>query len=51
MGYLPSKADSDVWMIRNGNVWEYVAVYVDDLCLAMKSPEAFVKRLREECKY
>jgi hypothetical protein len=51
MGFLPSKADPDVWMIRNGDVWEYVAVYVDDLCLALKKPEAFIKRLREEYKY
>jgi hypothetical protein len=27
------------------NLWEYVAVYVDDLALAMKDPEAFIKTL------
>jgi hypothetical protein len=26
-------------------------VYVDDLCLALKNPEALIKRLREEYKY
>jgi hypothetical protein len=53
MGYVPSKADSDVWMKKNIklNLWEYVAVYVDDLALAMKEPEKFIKELREKYQY
>jgi hypothetical protein len=53
LGYVPSKADPDVWMKRNTryNLWEYLSVYVDDLALAMKGPEAFVKILREKYKY
>ena len=31
-----------------GDVYEYVAVYVDDLAFAVKDPEAFVKALTEK---
>ncbi len=46
-GFFPSKADPDVWMRRNGDLYEYIAVYVDDLCLAMKDPKAFVEVLKD----
>ena len=35
IGFFPSLADSDIWMRRNDNIYEYVAVYVDDLAIAM----------------
>ena len=35
-GFTPCKANSDVWMKCNGNSYEYVAVYVDDLLCTMK---------------
>ena len=31
MGFKISKADNDVWMHRTDDVYEYIAVYVDDL--------------------
>ena len=31
--------------IKDG-VWEYVATYVDDLCIVMKNPEEFLKILQ-----
>ena len=38
MGLKPSKADPDVWMrlSKDESVYEYIAVYVDDLAIAMK---------------
>ena len=39
MDFVPSKADSDVWMRRNGDVYEYITVYVDDLAIAAKDPQ------------
>ena len=39
MGFEISKADPDVWMRRNNDVWEYIAVYVDDLAIAAKDPK------------
>ena len=39
MGWKPCKADQDVWMKENDGLWENIAVYMDDLCIALKSPE------------
>jgi hypothetical protein len=45
LGWTPCKAEPDIWMKRNGNVWEYIAVYVDDLAIAMKDPQTLIKAL------
>jgi Reverse transcriptase (RNA-dependent DNA polymerase) len=34
MGFTPSKAESDIWMRENKGLYEYIAVYVDDLLIA-----------------
>ena len=38
LGFTPSKAGPDIWMRLNKkyNMYEYVAVYVDDLSITMK---------------
>ena len=38
-------------MRRNGDLYEYVAVYVDDLAIAMKNPKEFVDILENEHKF
>ena len=40
MKFLPSKADPCVWLRKAPNLrcYEYIAVYVDDLCIAAESP-------------
>ena len=47
-GFTPSLADPDVWMRQNLTIglWEYICVYVDDLCLAMKDPKTFIAKLK-----
>ena len=35
---LLSRADPEVWMHRNGDIYEYIAVYVDDIAIATKKP-------------
>jgi hypothetical protein len=45
LGFTPCKAEPDIWMKRNGQTWEYVAVYVDDLAIAMKNPALMVSAL------
>ena len=37
-GWVPCRADHDVWMKRNGDVYEYLGTYVDDLIIAAKNP-------------
>ena len=42
--FKPSKADPDIWMrsSKDGTLYEYIAVYVDDLAIYMKDPKPFV---------
>jgi hypothetical protein len=51
MGFFPSKAENDMWMRRNGDVYEYIAVYVDDLAIAAKDPKAIVDILTNKYGY
>ena len=47
MGFSKSRADNDIWMRRCGNSYEYIATYVDDLCIASHNPAAIIKTLEE----
>ena len=38
-GFLPCKAEPDIWLRKNGTIYEYIGVYVDDLAMAMKAPQ------------
>ena len=42
---LPSKADPCIWLRKAPNLrcYEYIAVYVDDLCIAAESPSAIIQ--------
>ena len=48
--FKPSKADPDVWMRPEpgGTCYEYIAVYVDDLAIVAKDPEAFCNELKKK---
>ena len=47
--FKPSKADPDAWMRPEpgGTCYEYIAVYVDDLAIAAKDPQAFCNELKK----
>ena len=47
--FKPSQADPDVWMRPEpgGTCYEYIAVYVDDLAIAAKDPQAFRNELKK----
>jgi len=51
--FTPSRADPDVWMRKSvdGKCYEYVAVYVDDLAVAMKDPKSFFDVLKHKYKF
>ena len=51
LGFFPCKAEPDIWMRRNGNLYEYIAVYVDDLAIAAKDPQAICKILMDNYNY
>jgi Reverse transcriptase (RNA-dependent DNA polymerase) len=41
LGFFPCKAKPDIWMRKKGSIYKYIAVYVDDLAIAMKNPKEF----------
>ena len=48
--FKPSKADPDAWMRPEpgGTCYEYIPVYVDDLAIAAKDPQAFCNELKKK---
>ena len=51
LGFFPCKAEPDIWMRRKDNLYEYVAVYVDDLAIAMNNPKEFIDVLEQKHKF
>jgi hypothetical protein len=51
MGFKPSKAEADIWMRDLGDHYEYIAVYVDDLLILSKKPQAIVDILQKQYKF
>ena len=52
MDFKPLKADPDIWMrsSKDHTHYGYKAVYVDDLAICMKDPQAFCDTLKEVYK-
>ena len=50
-GFQSCRAEPDIWLRSNGRVYEYIAVYVDDLAIAMDYPSDFVAVLAEKYKF
>ncbi len=50
-GFFPSKVEPDIWLRENGDVYDYVAVYVDDLAFAMKDPGSLAETLQKKHKF
>ena len=53
MGFTPCKAEPDIWMRLNGEykVYEYIAVYVDDLAIAAKDCKQIINTLTDKYKF
>ena len=51
MNVLPSKANPCIWLRKAPNIrsYEYIAVYVDDLCIAAESPSAIIQICKTKC--
>jgi hypothetical protein len=50
-GFFPCKAEPDIWMRPKNGVYEYIAVYVDDLAIAMADRQEFVDVLEKKHKF
>ena len=51
LGFYPCKAEPDIWLRPEGNVYEYVAVYVDDLAFVLRKPQEFVDTLMQKYNF
>jgi hypothetical protein len=52
MGFESSKSEPDIWMRKNGNVYEYMAaVYVDNLAIAAKDPKGITDILMDKHEF
>jgi hypothetical protein len=47
-GFVPSKAESDIWMRDMGDHYEYIAVYVADLAIVSRNCQAIIDSLTKE---
>ena len=52
MNFTPSRADQCIWLKRNIELYlyEYIAVYVDDLCIATQDPGQIINTLKSKYK-
>ena len=52
MGLMPFKEDSGVGMRKNKDLkcYEYIATYVDDLCIAAQDPDQIIQILKKDNK-
>ena len=47
-GFQSCRAEPDIWMRKAANLYEYIAVYVDDLAFAVADPQGFVSTLKNQ---
>ena len=47
LGFVPSKADQDLWIREAGDHYEYVAKYIDDLLLISRDPMSILNQLKK----
>jgi hypothetical protein len=48
MGYSPTKADPDLWIIDKGTHYEYIARYVDDIIAFGKDPLSTINEVKRD---
>ncbi len=50
-GFSPCRAEPDIWMCQNGEQYEYIAVYVDDIAFALKDLQPFIDTLKTKYNF
>jgi Reverse transcriptase (RNA-dependent DNA polymerase) len=51
LSFQQCKAEPDIWMREKNGLYEYIAVYVDDLAIVMKEPQEFISTLETKYKF
>ena len=47
LGFVPSKADYNLWMRKKDDHYEYITMWVDDLLVFSKNPMKIIDRVKE----
>ena len=50
MGFEPCKAEPNIWMHERDGIYEYIAVYIDDLAIISKDPARIIETLCDPTK-
>jgi hypothetical protein len=48
MGFNPCKTENDIWMRKKNGLYEYIAVYVDDILIAATDPKGITTALESQ---
>jgi hypothetical protein len=48
MDFFQSKGEHNIWMLVNGDWYEYIGVYVDDIAIAAENPAEIIHMLKED---
>ena len=51
MGFRPSKADTDLWIKKKDDHYEFIGVFVDDITVFSKNPQEIFNTLNTKYKY
>jgi len=51
LGFIPSKAENDIWMRSRSNHYEYIAQYVDDLAIISQNPQEIIDKLKNHYNF
>ena len=51
MGFVPCRAEPDIWMRDKLDHWEYIGTYVNDLAIASKDPKSIVDTLTDKYRF
>ena len=52
MGFLPSRADQDLWYIKSSDHsgYDYISTHIDDFLIAAKNPGKYMEQIQQKNK-
>jgi len=51
LGFIPSKAENNIWMRSRSNHYEYIVHYVDDLAIVSQNPQEIIDKLKDSYNF
>ena len=50
MGLFLCKLEPDIWIQNNGDIYEYIVIYVDYLAISARNPKSLMDALKKKHK-